>query len=135
MTRSFVRHLLYGTVYAIEMTTSGEIGAAAVVTDATACKHRLHEYQLSLDAAEQIRDHRGDFEPFDPVCNDARHLLSDIGIATRVADRAEQEYEQAARVAKAAKENSERARAAVLQLTRDATNPRPLPLFDQPEAR
>jgi hypothetical protein len=130
-TRAFVRHLIYGTVYAVERGDAGEVMAAAVVTDATACRHRLHEVELNLDDGEKVRDHVGDFEPFEPACSDARHLLADIGIATRAADRAEVEYEQAARAAKAAKETADKARAHVLQLTRDATNPRPLPLFDQ----
>ena len=81
-----------------------------------------------------MRDHPADFEPFDPACSDARHLLADLGVACRAADRAEREYEAAAHTAKAAKEQAEKARAYVLQLTRDATNPRPLPLFDQPTA-
>jgi hypothetical protein len=132
--RAFVKHLIYGTVYAVERGDAGEALAACIVTDATACRHRLHEYALNLDDGDKIADHPQDFEPFEPACSDARHLLADIGVATRAADRAEQEYEQAARLSKAAKENAERARAHVLQLTRDATNPRPLPLFDQPNA-
>ena len=133
-TRSFVRHLVFGTVYVIEINETGDVLAAAVVTDATACRHRLHEQALTLDAAEAVREHRADFEPFDPVCNDARHLLADIGIATRAADRAERDYETAAHDAKSKKELAEKARAFVMQLTRDATNPRPLPLFDQSKA-
>jgi hypothetical protein len=130
--RAFVKHLIYGTLHAIEISDGGQVLAASRITDATACRHRLHEYALSLDEGEALRDHSSDYEPFEPACSDARHLLADIGIATRAADRAEQEYEQAARVAKAAKENAEKAKSTVLQLTRDATNPRPLPLFDQP---
>jgi hypothetical protein len=132
--RAFVRHLVYGTVYVVERSDGGDILAAAPVTDATACRHRLHEYSLSLDDGETIRGQVDDLEPFDPPCSDARHLLADIGIATRAADRAEQEYDQAARHAKALKETAESARAHVLNLTREATNPRPLPLFDSPTA-
>lgn len=131
-TRAFVKHLVFGTVYAIERGDAGDVMAAGVVVDATACRHRLHEYPLNLDDGEKVRDSPKDFEPYDPPCSDARHLLADIGIATRAADRAEADYELAANTAKAAKENAEKARRHVLQLTRDATNPRPLPLFDQP---
>ena len=100
------------------------------IADSTACRHRLHEYALSLDDAVSVREHMADFEPFDPPCSDARHILADLGIATRAADRAEKEYEHAAHVAKACKEMAEKARSHVLNIARDATNPRPLPLFD-----
>jgi hypothetical protein len=122
---------VFGSLFAVEFGDTGDVLAALHVTEPTACKHRLHEYPLDLDAAAPIREHMKDYEPFEPVCNDARHLLADIGVATRAADRAEIEYEQAARAAKACKEIAEKARAHVLELTRNATNPRVLPLFDR----
>ena len=88
--RAFVRHVIYGTIYAIESGDGGVV-AAAIVTDTTACRHRLGEYALSLDVADDIHQHAKDYEPFEPPCSDARHWLADIGAACKEADQAERD--------------------------------------------
>jgi hypothetical protein len=132
MSRTFIRHKVYGSVFVVEVDPSGEILAAASITDATACRHRLGGYTLALDEAAHVMSNLKDFEPFEPACTDAAHLLADIGDAERECDEAETTFQAAHSAAKAAKELFETKQQALRALVRQATLPaRPLPLFDE----
>lgn len=133
ITRSFYKHKVYGTVYVVDV-DAGAAGvlAAAVVTEATACRHTARDYALSLDEAGPINAHLADFEFFEPVCSEPKHLLDDIGAQERVCGMAEGDWKQARSESKAAREFYEQERAKLRSMVREATNPRPMPLFDKP---
>lgn len=133
-TRRFLKHKVFGTLYAVEFDSAGMVQAATAITDAIACKHRIGLYHLGIDLVDELIQNHGDYEAFDPVCSDAVHLLADIGQAERDCVEADSEYQAAAATAKAAKEHLQAREQALRQLVRSATQPAPLPLFDAPPA-
>lgn len=130
ITRSFLKHKIYGTVYAVETDEEGTVLASAVITEATACRHALGGYTLTLFEVELINAHIRDYEFFEPKCADATHLLDDIGTQERVCQGAESEWAIARGHAKACKETFEQEKAKLRAMVREATTPAVLPLFD-----
>lgn len=134
LTRRFFKHKIYGSVFAVEQDEKGEVLAAIALNEATVCRHQLPTYQLALDAAEDIQKHVRDYEIIDPPCSDPTHLLSDIGAAEKACQVAESEWDAAHSHAKALKEVLAQKQEHLRQIVRDATAPRPMPLFDKPAA-
>lgn len=134
LTRRFFKHKIYGTVFAIEQDEKGEVLAALALNEATICRHQLPTYNLNLDAAEAIQQHVRDYEIVDPACSDPTHLLADIGTAEKECQAAESDWAAAHAVAKAKKEVFEQKQETLRQIVRDATSPKPMPLFDKPAA-
>lgn len=132
--RGFLKHKIYGSVVAVEQDEFGMVLAAMPVSEPTACRHKLADYPLTLDAAVEIQEHVRDYAVFDPACGDPTHLLSDIGEAETACQLAEAEWETAHAKAKALKEIFELRIDALRQIVSGATSPKPLPLFDQPAA-
>lgn len=132
--RGFLKHKVYGTVFAVEMDESALVLAAVSVSEASTCKHRLPDLVLSLDEATEIMKHIRDYEVFDSMCTDPVHLLSDIGEAEKAAQAAESEWTAAHTKAKALKEIFELKVDALRALVSGATSPKPMPLFDQSAA-
>lgn len=133
--RSFIKHKVYGTVYAIEGDETGTVLASAVVTEATACRHTLPAYELTLDDVDRVNIDIRDYEVFEPVCSDPKHLLDEIGLLDRAVSTAEAELVGAGVAMKQAREAVKGAKAKLWAMVREATNPVPLPLFDaKPEA-
>jgi hypothetical protein len=130
LTRRFLKHKVYGTVFAVEQDETGLVLAALAVGEAGSCRHQLEKYGLKLDGAEEIAKHMRDYEIFDPACVEPTHLLADIGAAEKACQDAELEWQQAHTRAKALKEAFEGTQDALRQIVRDATNPKPMPLFD-----
>lgn len=133
--RSFIKHKVYGTVYAIEGDEAGTVLASAVVTEATACRHTLAALALTLEGIDQVNADIRDYEVFEPACTDATHLLDEIGLQERACQMAEQDLVSAQATAnelrataKAAREVFEKEKAKLRALVRDATHPPPLPL-------
>jgi hypothetical protein len=62
ITRSFRKHKVFGTVYAVESDDTGTVLAAAVVTEATACRHSLAGIELALDEVKRLNDDHRDYE-------------------------------------------------------------------------
>ena len=136
VTREFVKHKVYGSVVAVERDENRRVLTAILVSEATTCRHRLNELELSADEAsvQDINDHPRDYEPFEPKCSDPTHLLADIGEAEKECQAAESEWQQAHSRAKGLKDIFEDRQEALRQLVRDATAPKRMPLFDQPAA-
>lgn len=135
--RRFLKHQVYGTLYAVEMDNTGEVLASAVVTDATACPHTLGGYTLLVDEpggeVDTINQHIRDYEVFEPRCSDPGHLLADLGTQEQVCQVARNAWLVARSHAKELKENLEKAEALLRSMVREATTPAaPLPLFDAP---
>lgn len=130
--RRFLKHQVYGTLYAVEMDNTGEVLAATVVTDATACPHTLAGYTLTVDAeSTAINTHQRDYAVFEPRCSDPGHLLADLGTQEQVCQGARNAWLVARSHAKELKENLEKAEALLRAMVREATTPAaPLPLFD-----
>jgi len=126
ITRSFLKHKIYGTVYAVDIDESGEVLAAAAVSAATACRHQK-DFDLSPDEAGDINANLRDFEPFDIGCSDATHLLAEIGEQEQTCQAAEVAWVTAHSRAKALKEELEQQQTRLRTLVREATTPTPLP--------
>jgi hypothetical protein len=130
--RSFIKHKVYGTVYAIESDGAGTARTSAVVTEATACRHTLATLALTLDV-DQVNANIHDFEVFEPVCSDPKHLLvEEIGLQERACRTAESAMVHARGIAKAAKKVFEQEKAKLRTMVGEASKPTPLPLFDTP---
>lgn len=129
--RSFIKHKVYGTVYAIEGDDSGTVLASAVVTEATACRHTLPAYELTLDEVAPINEHIRDYEMFEPACSDPKHLLDEIGVQERVCVSARETWQAAKSAAKECREIYEREENTLRAMVRASTSPTSLPLFDQ----
>lgn len=134
LTRRFLKHKVYGTLFAVEQDEKGVVMAALAIGEAVACRHRLAGYDLKLDAGEEVSKHLRDYEIVDPACIDPTHLLADIGGAEKECAVAESAWQQAHSYAKALKETFEQKQETLRQIVRDATNPKPMPLFDKPAA-
>jgi hypothetical protein len=132
--RRYLKHQVYGTLYAVDMDNTGEVLAHIVVTEATACPHTLAGYTLGVNnETVDINTHIRDFEVFEPRCVDAGHLLADLGTQEQVCQVARHEWTVARSHAKELKENLEKAEALLRSMVREATTPAaPLPLFDAP---
>lgn len=138
ITRSFIKHKVYGTVYAIEGDDAGTVLASAVVTEATACRHTLVAIALTLDDVDQVNANLRDYEVVEPACSDPKHLLVEIGVQERTCQAAEQELVAAVTTAnelrataKAAREVFEKEKAKLRALVREATNSPVLPPADE----
>src|SRR5262245_9516133 len=103
-TRSFVRHKVFGTLFAVAIDEGGTVLAAVLVAEAVACRHRLAAYDFSLDLAPDIMSNLADYEPYEPPCTDATHLLADIGEASRKVEAAQASFDVAHQHAKSLKE-------------------------------
>lgn len=132
--RGFLKHKVFGAVFAVEQDETGLVLAAAPMHEAIACRHRLSEYILSLDEATEIAKHIRDYEVFEPPCADPTHLLADIGTAEKECQVAESEWTAAHAHAKALKDIFELKVDALREIITGATSPKPMPLFDQPAA-
>lgn len=139
ITRSFLKHKVYGTVYAIEGDDTGTVLASAVVTEATACRHTLATIALTLDDVAQVNQNLRDYEVFEPACSDPKHLLVEIGVQERTCQAAEQELVAAVTTAnelrataKATREVFEKEKAKLRALVREATNSPVLPPAESP---
>lgn len=131
ITRSFFRHKVFRTLFAVEHDDSGLVLAAAVVSEASACPHALAELSLALDDAVDLNKHAADYELATLQCSDPKHLLADIATAERECQLAEAEWNAAHREAKSLKETFEKKASLLRSIVREATSPRPMPLFDQ----
>jgi hypothetical protein len=129
--RAFIKHKVFGTVYAAEIDDSGAVIAALPIGEAPACVHRLPTLELTLDHATEIRANLSDWKQTELPCTNATHLLAVIGEAERECAEAQASYDTAHSKAKAAKEILETKEHYLRKLVRDATAPVPLPLFDQ----
>lgn len=134
MARAFLKHKVFGTVHAVEFDGSGSVLLSALMTEATACRHQLDQYDLNGDEVETINQHRRDWDGFDPQCSDATHLLRDIGAAEAECEAAEAAYLKAHTKAKGLKEAWDGKQLELRKMVKDATSPRPMPLFDQASA-
>lgn len=129
--RAFIKHKVFGTVYAAEIDGSGAIIAALPIGEAPSCVHRLATLELTLDHATEIQSNLSDWTQTELPCTNATHLLADIGAAEHACQEAQAAYDTAHSKAKAAKEILETKEQYLRKLVRDATAPVPLPLFDQ----
>lgn len=132
--RAFLKHQVYGTVFCVEIDETGQVLAAKAISEATACRHQKDVIELGLDEAAEINKHLRDYEDCDPGCTDSTHLLSEIGEAEKACQVAEGEWGAAAKHAKSLKEIFEMKQDRVRSLVREATDPKPLPLFDKSAA-
>jgi hypothetical protein len=130
--RYFIKHKVYGTVYAVDADDSGTVLASAVVTEAIACRHTLAGIELTLDEVDQVNKNLGDYEVFEPVCSDPKHLLGEIGDQELVCQASRSEMLVAHAHAKECKETYEKDEAKLRSMVREATSPTKLPLFDKP---
>ena len=133
--RRFLKHQVYGTVYAVVMTNTGEVLGARVATEATACAHTLASAELDfpIDEVEAINKNLDDYDVFEPRCSDAQHLLADLGTQEQACQVARNEWLVARSRAKELKDALDKAEAQLRLMVRDATTAEQpqLPLFER----
>jgi hypothetical protein len=129
--RAFFKHRVFSELWVVEIDETGLVLAALNIssTAASACRHGLADYALSMDAAAQVNDHVNDYEVFEPVCVDATHQLRDIFEADRLSEQAFGAWQTADNHAKALKKTYEQHVEAAAKLRKDYREPRDLPLF------
>lgn len=134
--RRFMKHKVFGEVYAVEAEMpSGMVVAAAKIDPTVQCEHLLRTMELTGDdTAEMLEKSRNDFDVIDLPCRDAAHWLNDIGEAYREREDARKEWEQADARAKSLKKILEAKDQRVMNLVGAAIDPKPMPLFDVPAA-
>jgi len=131
VTRSFLKHKVFGTLYAVDRDAAGVVVAAVSVTSATACRHMLDTYELTPDFYAINKEIR-DYAFFEPTCSDPAHWLQEIGAQEKLCSEAEGEWLRAKSHAKELREAYEQEKAALRTLCREATTAPALPLFDHP---
>lgn len=132
----FLKHRDEGTLYAVAMDNTGEVREAVVVTEATACVHTLGavlaEAPAAAAEAELLNGHLDEFDVFEPRCENATHLLADLGRQEQVCQVARNAWLVARSHAKELKEALEKDEARLRLMVREATTAEQpgLPLFE-----
>lgn len=134
--RRFMKHKVFGEVYAVEAEMpSGTVVAAKKIDPTVQCEHLLQNMDLpGDDTGEMVERSRNDFMVIDLPCREASHWLTDIGAAFDEREEARKAWEQADAHAKSLKKALEQKDGRVMELVSAATHPKPMPLFDSPAA-
>ena len=133
--RGFVREKATGLIYAVErIANSKQVIAALQIAPGVVCRHQLDALDIPTlpdrDDAIEFK-FAGDYEPFDAPCNDATHLLSEIGQQEKVCKALEADYNDKRSKAKDAKDKLDEAVDRLRELISNATAPKELPLLDK----